>query len=201
MALRLGPAGRKRPRRSRSVGRRSYRRANERAERGSRGQRCVSARHARRMPRITIAGASRGPPRTATEPQTLDQAQRQPCGARRPRQRHRWTERSGECAQRAPRALARPTARTSWGPARCSCRRSRSSPLCKRADAWQSLVSSRGCCLTATRGSRRTTGSTATPVRGSAPPHRGGAAPPSTLDASPETLAALAVRLPTATPA
>jgi hypothetical protein len=55
------------------------------------------------------------------------------------------------------------------------------------------------CCLTATRGSRRTTGSTATPVRGSAPPQRGGAAPPSTLDASPETLAALAVRLPTAT--
>ena len=102
---------------------------------------------------LTACRASRsqrlpaGPPRIATKPQTLDQAQRQPCGARRPRQQHRWRERGGECPQRGPRALARqnraapqaqvgdPLGAHSW--------RSRSSPLCKRRDAWQSLVSSR----------------------------------------------------------
>ena len=121
---------------------------NERAERGSRGSdACLRETRSLHAALHDRSGFPRAP-RIATEPQTLDQAQRQPCGARRPRQQHHWRERGGECAQRGPRALARqnragpqaqlgdPLGAHSW--------RSRPSPLCKRPDAWRSLVSSRG---------------------------------------------------------
>ena len=155
------------------MGRRSYRRANERAERGSRGQRCVSARHAHCVPRITHRrGFPRAPAhrhRTPNARSGAATAVRRPAAAPATplegvQRRMRPTRASGACQTEQGR-----TASTSWGPARCSCRRSRSSPLCKRAETWQSLVSSRGWNGVARPppgGSRKTTGSTATAVRG-----------------------------------
>jgi hypothetical protein len=103
---------------------------------------------AHRMPRFTIAAASRRAPR-ASPPNPKRSIKRSDSRAAPGGRASNTAGRNAAAnAQREPRALARqnraarqaqvgdPLGAHSW--------RSRSSPRCKRPDAWQSLVSSRG---------------------------------------------------------